>query len=127
MVVALAVWSMVIEPGKKITHEVFRDIVITNAALGAKLEDEKARSTLKIFYTPPPTSDDEEDEEEEKEPKKTSPKKAEKETTTLKEVSLCSLIPNTVRGSKNLRDFKAYSCCFRSNRLSLAIYALRRL
>lgn len=93
MVVALAPWSLVVEPGKKISHEVFRDIRITNAALGAKLGDEKGRTTLKIFYSPPPTSDDE-DEEEEEDNKKKSPKKQEAEK--IKEVALCSLVPSAV-------------------------------
>ncbi|GJJ06236.1 hypothetical protein Clacol_000426 [Clathrus columnatus] len=93
MVVSLAAWSLVVEPGKKITHDVFRDIKITNAALGATLEDEKARSTLKIFYTPPPTTDDEEEDEGE-DTKKKSPQKQENEN--VKEVALCSLIPGSI-------------------------------
>ena len=87
MVVAIATWSLVVSPGKKVTQEVFRDFKITNAALGAKLEDDKARSTLKIAYEPPLSeSDDEEDS-----PKKSPQKKAKK-----LEVALCSLTPGTV-------------------------------
>jgi len=83
MVVALAAWSAVIEPGKKISQEVYRDFKITNAALGATLEDSKARSTLKITYAPPPVSEDEDDDEPSKKPK-------------MKEVALCSLTPGTI-------------------------------
>jgi FK506-binding nuclear protein len=90
MVVAIATWSLVVSPGKKVTQEVYRDFKITNAALGAKLEDEKARSTLKVSYEPPPLSDLDSDEEES--PKKTSLKKVKKS-----EIALCSLTPGTVR------------------------------
>ncbi|KIJ49711.1 hypothetical protein M422DRAFT_777627 [Sphaerobolus stellatus SS14] len=84
MVVAIAPWSLVIKPGKKVVHEVFRDIQITNAALGAELEDAKARSTLKVTYAPPPVSESEdEDEETEKPQKKVN-------------VALCSLTPGAV-------------------------------
>ncbi|KAF8527762.1 hypothetical protein JB92DRAFT_2697771 [Gautieria morchelliformis] len=89
MVVAIATWSLVVSPGKKVTQEVYRDFKITNAALGAKLEDEKARSTLKVSYEPPPLSDLDSDEEDS--PKKGSPKKVKKS-----EIALCSLTPGTI-------------------------------
>jgi FK506-binding nuclear protein len=90
MVVAIATWSLIVPPGKKIAYDVIRDFKITNAALGAKLEGEKARSTLKVTYEPPaPLSDsDEEDEKPKKSPKKNKEKKT--------EISLCSLTPGTV-------------------------------
>ncbi|KAF8520326.1 FKBP-like protein [Hysterangium stoloniferum] len=81
--VVLAAWSAVIGPGKRLSQEVYRDFKITNAALGAALEDPKARSTLKIIYSPPPLSDDEDDD---------GPSKKAK----TKEVALCSLTPGTI-------------------------------
>jgi FK506-binding nuclear protein len=90
MVIVLATWSVVVVPGKKVTQEVYRDFKITNAALGANLEDGKARSTLKIKYSPPPMSDDEDDDEA---VKKNSKKP---NTPKTKEVALCSLTPGTV-------------------------------
>lgn len=90
MVVAIATWSLVVAPGKKMTLEVFRDFKITNAALGAKLEDEKARSTLKVTYEPPPLSDMESDGEDD------SPKKSLEKKVKKSEVALCSLTPGTV-------------------------------
>ena len=91
MVIAIATWSLVVSPGKKVTQEVIRDFKITNAALGAKLQDEKARSTLKITYElPPPLSDNESEEEDDSAAK--SPRKKAKTS----EVALCSLTPGTV-------------------------------
>lgn len=86
MVVAIAPWSLVVHPGKKISYEVIRDFKVTNAALGAKLQDEKARSTLKVTYEPPNPLTDSEDDGDEAPPKKT-------EKT---EISLCSLTPGSV-------------------------------
>lgn len=102
MVVAIATWSLVVSPGKKVTHEVFRDFKITNAALGAKLEDEKARSTLKVTYEPPPLSDMDSDEEEDS-PKKSPQKKAKKT-----EIALCSLTPGAVSFQFNLHIGQLY-------------------
>ncbi|KAF8588630.1 hypothetical protein K439DRAFT_1384157 [Ramaria rubella] len=88
MVVAIATWSLVIAPGKKVTHEVIRDFKITNAALGAQLEDDKARSTLKVSYEPPPLSDGDEEDD--------VPKKSPSKKTKKTEIALCSLTPGTI-------------------------------
>lgn len=88
MVVALAPWSVVVAPGKAVSQDIIRDIQITNAALGATLEDEKARSTLKISYKPPPLSDSEDEEEDDE-------KNASNKTKTV-EIALCSLTPGSV-------------------------------
>jgi len=85
MPVALAPWSLVVQPGKTVVHEVIRDIQITNAALGAELQDEKARSTLKITFAPPPSYDSEDEENDE-------PTNAGEKST----VPLCSLTPGSV-------------------------------
>jgi len=88
VVVALAPWSLVIAPGKAVSQDIIRDIQITNAALGATLEDEKARSTLKISYKPPPLSDSEDEEEDDG-------KNASNKTKTA-EIALCSLTPGSI-------------------------------
>lgn len=87
MVIAIATWSLIVPPGKKISYDVIRDIKVTNAALGAKLEDEKTRSTLKVTYEPPTPDSDEDDDL-----PKGNPKKHKKKT----EISLCSLTPGSV-------------------------------
>ena len=65
------------------------DLRITNVALGAELQDESARSTIKIHYKSLAASDDEdEDEDEDKEDKEDGPE--------LVETVLASLTPGKV-------------------------------
>lgn len=83
MSTAVAVWTVRVEPGKKTKFVALSDIHITGAALDAKLEDEKARSSVKFTYETPQAID-EDDEEAEPLPPITS-------------AILCSLTPGQVR------------------------------
>lgn len=78
-----------VEAGKPVEFAPPADLRITNVALGAELDDEKSRTTLKLVYFGPAASDesDEEDEDEEQE-----------ETEGAEPIAtvLCSLIPGKV-------------------------------
>ncbi|EJD03152.1 FKBP-like protein [Fomitiporia mediterranea MF3/22] len=87
MSVALAVWSVRVEPGKISKVVPQGDIRITGAALDAELKDQKTRSSVKLTYMIPQAADeDEEEQDEEPLPSTTS-------------VVLCSLIPGQIEQS----------------------------
>lgn len=86
MVVAVALWSLELKPGKPESVIPPADLRITNAALGEELADEKSRTSVKLTYQHP-GGDDEEDEEEDDEEAHT--------VTTV----LCSLTPNKIEQS----------------------------
>ncbi|KAI0772588.1 hypothetical protein BC629DRAFT_1583140 [Irpex lacteus] len=66
MVVAVAVWSLELQPGQTESFVPPGDLRITNVALGAELADENGRTSVKLTYQAPGGSDeDEEDEEDE--------------------------------------------------------------
>jgi len=90
MVVAFALWSMAVEANEPVEFAPPADLHITNVALGADLEDESGRTTLKLIYsglpaTPESDEEDEEDEEQAPEPIATV---------------LCSLTPGKVEQAK---------------------------
>jgi FK506-binding nuclear protein len=77
--------SAVVKPGQALSVIPQSDLVITNAALGAKLADPSGRSSVKLTYMRPVkvTDDDEEDEEKDEE-------------DVQIETVLCSLTPGKV-------------------------------
>ncbi|KAI0305746.1 hypothetical protein B0F90DRAFT_1700692 [Multifurca ochricompacta] len=66
MPIAVALWSVVINPGQPVSVIPQGDLVITNAALGTELADSTGRTSVKLTYTRPikVTSDDEDEEDE---------------------------------------------------------------
>ncbi|KAH8119202.1 FKBP-like protein [Phellopilus nigrolimitatus] len=88
---AVAVWSVLVQPGKKTTFVAQSDIHITGATLDASLTDESGRSSVKFTYvTPQKINEEDEDEDTEALPAKTS-------------VVLCSLTPGKIeQASLNL-------------------------
>ncbi|KAH7107314.1 hypothetical protein BKA62DRAFT_649487 [Auriculariales sp. MPI-PUGE-AT-0066] len=65
MVVAVASWSLEVEPGKRFSLVAERDFRITNACFGKDLADEKGRSVIEVQIDEPLDNSDEEDEEDE--------------------------------------------------------------
>ncbi|EGO00031.1 hypothetical protein SERLA73DRAFT_180409 [Serpula lacrymans var. lacrymans S7.3] len=63
MAVAIAVWSVILESGKKQLVVPQSDLRITNAALGAELADGTGRTSIKLVYNTPIALDDDDDEE----------------------------------------------------------------
>ena len=84
--------SLELQPGKPQTFVVPNDLRITNVALGAELQEENGRTSVKLTYTQPKPSDsDEEDEDEEDEDKEDEDTEDEPISTVL-----CSLTPGKV-------------------------------
>lgn len=92
MAVSIALWSMAVSADEPIEFAPPADLRITNVALGADLEDEHARTTLKLVYSgipaEPETDEESEDEDEEEHP-------GEPIATVL-----CSLTPGKVEQAK---------------------------
>ena len=83
--------SVVVEPGKFTQFTPERDIRLSLAALGEKIEDESSRSTIKLTYLKPmDVYSDDEDEEEEAE------KSKDDEESPIVTTVLCSLSPGRV-------------------------------
>ncbi|VDC01630.1 unnamed protein product [Peniophora sp. CBMAI 1063] len=89
MPVALAVWSLKVEPGEPIEFAPEGDLVITNAALGDELADESSRTSLKLRYLLPSATEesDSEDEKDEEE---------DEDEPVIMETVLCSLTPGKI-------------------------------
>ncbi|TDL17300.1 hypothetical protein BD410DRAFT_901546 [Rickenella mellea] len=60
MSISIAIWSLVVAPGKKATFSPVGDVRILNVALGEKIADETSRTTVKLTYDAPTSSDDDE-------------------------------------------------------------------
>ncbi|KAI0074369.1 hypothetical protein K474DRAFT_1665466 [Panus rudis PR-1116 ss-1] len=94
MTVAVAIWSVELQPGQTVPIQPPVDLRITNVALGDTLADESARTSVKLVYRSPVGGDsddeDEEDDEEESEDEEKEPK-AEAVATVL-----CSLTPGKI-------------------------------
>ncbi|KIP06138.1 hypothetical protein PHLGIDRAFT_24709 [Phlebiopsis gigantea 11061_1 CR5-6] len=91
MVVAVALWSLELNPGEAVSVVPPSDLRITNVALADELADERGRTSVKLTYRAPKdgeededVSHDEEEEEEDAEP-----------VTTV----LCSLTPGKIEQS----------------------------
>lgn len=82
MPVAVALWSLVVKPGKPEVFQPIGDLRITNVALGHELADQNARTSLKFTYNKPTRIDDDDEEDNE-----------EAQASTV----LCSLTPGKVR------------------------------
>ncbi|GJE95071.1 hypothetical protein PsYK624_112500 [Phanerochaete sordida] len=91
MALAIALWSMAVAADEPIEFAPPADLRITNVALGAELQDETGRTTLKLVYQglpPQPESDEEDEEDEEEHP-------GEPIATVL-----CSLTPGMIEQAK---------------------------
>ncbi|TFY64101.1 hypothetical protein EVJ58_g2850 [Rhodofomes roseus] len=95
MPVAVALWSLEVKPGEDGIASFIpqSDLRITNVALGAELEDENARSTVKIHYKSLAAPSDDEDEDEEDEDDDEEEKEG---GAQLVETVLASLTPGKV-------------------------------
>jgi FK506-binding nuclear protein len=78
-----------VKPGEPLEIEPPADLRITNVALSDELEDQQARSSLRLIYRSPEAGSDDEDEEDEEEDEEGA---AEKVIDTI----LCSLTPGRV-------------------------------
>ena len=98
MSAALAIWSVRVEPKKKLTVVPQSDLHITGAALDATLADEKARSSVKLTYLSPLIPHPDEDEN------------SDEELPTLSTTSavLCSLTPGLVCPPSSLHVNSSY-------------------
>ncbi|KAH9938946.1 hypothetical protein B0H21DRAFT_757649 [Amylocystis lapponica] len=92
MAIAVAVWSVVLEPGEPIEINPPSDLRITNAALSDELADETGRTTIKLSYKIPVPSDSEDENEEEDEDHEGHEHGHAEISTTV----LCSLTPGKV-------------------------------
>ncbi|KAJ3541014.1 hypothetical protein NM688_g6142 [Phlebia brevispora] len=89
MVVAIALWSLEVQPGSPQTFTVPNDLRITNVALGADVTEEGGRTSLKLTYKAPKPSDSDEDEDDEDDDEDEG---QEEPTMTI----LCSLTPGII-------------------------------
>ncbi|KDQ21908.1 hypothetical protein BOTBODRAFT_26316 [Botryobasidium botryosum FD-172 SS1] len=85
--IAIALWSIILEPGKKYNIVVQRDFRISLAALGESIVDE-GRSCVKVSHAVGPDSDDEEDDEEEE------------STEERQDTIIASLIPGKIEAQQ---------------------------
>ncbi|KAH9986557.1 hypothetical protein BJV74DRAFT_964437 [Russula compacta] len=91
MPIAVALWSVVVQPGQSVSVIPQSDLVITNAALGTELADSNGRTSVKLTYMRPvKVTDDEEDEEEKDDDDDDDGQDAQVETV------LCSLTPGKI-------------------------------
>lgn len=98
----IAPWGLTIKPGATYQYEIppFVNLKISNAALGAVLEDEHSRTTLTIEAVDHHSTDSEDEDEEELDEDKPPPTK----------IVLTSLTPGKV--GRFLIDYFAYSSIF---------------
>ncbi|EKM53929.1 uncharacterized protein PHACADRAFT_257436 [Phanerochaete carnosa HHB-10118-sp] len=87
MAVAIAIWSMIIQANDSVEFELPASVRITSVALGADLQDETERTTLRLVYIG--MSDSQENDEEDEEP-------ATEPIATV----LCSLTPGKIEQAK---------------------------
>ncbi|GJE87440.1 FKBP-like protein [Phanerochaete sordida] len=88
MVVAVALWSLELKPGQQEALMLPSDLRITNVALGDELEDESARTSVKLTYRGPSGGDDSDEESQDEEEEDDD---VESVTTVL-----CSLTPGKI-------------------------------
>ena len=85
--------SVEVKPGQEVKFNPGTSLRITNAALGEELENETARSTIKLTYDHLNTGDDDEDDEDEND----NDEDDEKVGMVQKKTILCSLTPGKVK------------------------------
>ncbi|KAH9957933.1 hypothetical protein BC827DRAFT_1261454 [Russula dissimulans] len=90
MPIAIALWSVVVKPGKTVSVIPQGDLVITNAALGTELADPTGRTSVKLTYMRP--ADDKSDDEDEDEEGYEDEDKDDDDDVQVETV-LCSLTP----------------------------------
>jgi len=73
-----------VSPGKPVTFVPQSDLKITNVALGDKLADNSARTSVKVTYSTPIKMDDDDDDDDDDGP------------PPMSETVLCSLTPGKV-------------------------------
>jgi len=93
--VALSVWGLALEPGKKYDLVSEYDIHLTGVTFGEEIKGEK-RSVLKVHTITFPEDDEDEEDGEEEDEEKEDEEDDEKELGELRETLVCSLVPNKI-------------------------------
>ncbi|KZT56201.1 hypothetical protein CALCODRAFT_518240 [Calocera cornea HHB12733] len=92
--VALSVWGLALEPGKKYDLVSEYDIHLTGVTFGEEVKGEK-RSVLKVHTISFPEDDEDEDDEDDEEKEKEEDDD-EMDNSELRETIVCSLVPNRI-------------------------------